>query len=112
MAPGQRPQLADAAAATACSEGWVRRLCERYNAEEPEALDDRRRDDGAAPSILTPEVLDRLRQHLAEPPADTGGWTSDTGVVRSHTNLHWIPKTAKPMLKANSSTGDRVIPWP
>ncbi len=42
--------LADVAAATACSERWVRRLCERYNAGGPEAPGDRRRDDGAAPA--------------------------------------------------------------
>ncbi|WP_246775941.1 helix-turn-helix domain-containing protein [Methylobacterium aquaticum] len=74
--PAKSHGLADAAAATACSERWVHRLCERYNAEGPEALGDRRRNNGAAPSILTPEVLDRLRQHLAEPPADAGVWTS------------------------------------
>lgn len=68
--------FAEAAAATAYSERWVRRLCDRYNAEGPDALGDRRRDNGAAASILTPEALDRLRERLAEPPADGGVWTS------------------------------------
>ena len=68
--------FAEAAAATAFSERWVRRLCERYNAEGLDALGDRRRHNGAAPRVLTPEVLDHLRQRLAEPPADGGVWTS------------------------------------
>lgn len=68
--------FAEAAAVTAFSERWVRRLFDRYNAAGPDALGDRRRDNGAAPSVLTPEALDRLRQRLAEPPADGGVWTS------------------------------------
>ncbi|MGX7706735.1 helix-turn-helix domain-containing protein [Methylobacterium sp. Gmos1] len=68
--------FAQAAAATAFSERWVRRLCDRYNAEGVEALGDRRRHNGVAASLLTPDVLDRLRQRLAEPPADGGVWTS------------------------------------
>ncbi|MCF4127554.1 helix-turn-helix domain-containing protein [Methylobacterium sp. SyP6R] len=70
--------FAEAAAATAFSERWVRRLCERYNAEGVEALGDRRRHNGAAASLLTPDVLERLRQRLAEPPPDGGVWTSRT----------------------------------
>lgn len=68
--------FAEAAAATAFSERWVRRRCERYNAEGVDALGDRRRHNGAAASLLTPDVLDRLRQRLAEPPPDGGMWTS------------------------------------
>jgi transposase len=68
--------FAQAAAATAFSERWVRRLCERYNAEGVEALGDRRRHNGAAASLLTSDVLDRLRQRLTEPPPDGGVWTS------------------------------------
>ncbi|MEE8628177.1 MULTISPECIES: winged helix-turn-helix domain-containing protein [Methylobacterium] len=68
--------FAQAAAATAFSERWVRRLCERYNAEGVEALGDRRRHNGATASLLTPDVLERVRQRLAEPPPDGGVWTS------------------------------------
>ncbi len=44
--------FAEAAAATAFSERWVCRLCERYNAEGLDALSDRRRHNGAAPRVL------------------------------------------------------------
>ncbi len=67
--PPRRPPSANAG---------VRRLCERYNAEGVEALGDRRRHNGAAASLLTPDVLERLRQRLAEPPPDGGVWTSRT----------------------------------
>lgn len=68
--------LAEVAATTAYSERWVRRLIDRYNAHGPDALGDRRRDNGGPATVLTPEVLERLRQRLATPPAAGGLWTS------------------------------------
>jgi len=48
----------------------------RHNAEGPESLGDLRRRNGATASVLKPEVLDKLRVRLKEPPDDGGLWTS------------------------------------
>ena len=55
---------------------WIEQLLERYNAIGPTALGDLRRDNGARARILKPEVLERLRVRLDEPPPDGGRWTS------------------------------------
>ena len=55
---------------------WIEQLLARYNAEGPQALGDLRRGNGATASILKPELLDKLRERLREPPADGGVWTS------------------------------------
>ena len=64
-----------------CSKGcrfgrWIEQLVVRYNAEGPESLGDLRRRNGAAARVLKPEVLDKLRVRLKEPPNDGGLWTS------------------------------------
>jgi len=61
---------------TAFGERWVEQLLARYNAEGPEALGDLRRRNGAAATILKPELLDKLRLRLREPPPDGGLWSS------------------------------------
>lgn len=55
---------------------WVEQLLERYNAFGPSALGDLRRDNGKSATVLKPELLERLRARLAEPPPDGGLWTS------------------------------------
>ena len=55
---------------------WVEQLLERYNAFGPSALGDLRRGNGGKPSVLKPELLERLRVRLNEPPPDGGRWTS------------------------------------
>lgn len=55
---------------------WVEELLSRYNERGPEALGDQRRKNGARPRLLTPELLDRLRVRLNQPPQDGGAWTS------------------------------------
>src|SRR5690349_22091620 len=55
---------------------WVEKLLARYNAGGPDALGDLRRRNGTRPTILTPELLDKLRARLAEPPPDGGLWSS------------------------------------
>ena len=54
---------------------WVEQLLVRYNAFGPSSLGDRRRGNGARPTILTPEILDMLRERLKTPPDDGGVWT-------------------------------------
>ena len=55
---------------------WIEQLVVRYNAEGLESLGDLRRRNGATASVLKPEVLDKLRVRLKEPPDDGGLWTS------------------------------------
>ena len=55
---------------------WVEELVVRYNRFGPSALGDRRRDNGAKPRILTPEVLAMLRERVKTPPDDGGVWTA------------------------------------
>lgn len=55
---------------------WVEELVVRYNRFGPCSLGDRRRGNGAKPRILTPEVLDMLRERVKTPPDDGGVWTA------------------------------------
>ena len=55
---------------------WVEELLVRYNRFGPSSLGDRRRGNGARPKVLTPEILDLLRERLKTPPDDGGLWTS------------------------------------
>ena len=54
---------------------WVEELAARYNAFGPEALGDRRRRNGKAASLLTPEVLSALAERVRTPPEDGGVWS-------------------------------------
>src|SRR3954467_2621680 len=51
---------------------WVERLLARYNAQGPQALGDLRRRNGTSPSVLKPDLLDKLKARLLEPPPDGG----------------------------------------
>jgi transposase len=55
---------------------WVEQLLARYNAFGPSSLGDRRRGNGAAPTVLTPDMLAALRERLKRPPDDGGVWTA------------------------------------
>jgi transposase len=68
--------IAEVSELTAFGVRWIEQLLARYNADGPQALGDQRRGNGAAASILKPELLDKLRERLREPPADGGVWTS------------------------------------
>lgn len=68
--------VAATSAVTAFGARWIEQLLERYNASGPEALANGLRRNGSKPKILTPEVLDKLRVRLAEPPPDGGLWSS------------------------------------
>ena len=54
----------------------MERLLARYKAEGPQALGDLRRHNGTSPSVLRPDLLDKLKARLREPPTDGGLWTS------------------------------------
>ncbi len=55
---------------------WIEELLARYNAFGPSSLGDLRRRNGAKPTLLTPEVLSRLKERLKREPDDGGVWTS------------------------------------
>ena len=55
---------------------WVEQLLERYNAFGPASMGDLRRDNRSVATVLKPELLQRLRVRLNQPPPDGGLWTS------------------------------------
>ncbi|MCC3246024.1 helix-turn-helix domain-containing protein [Methylocystis sp. WRRC1] len=55
---------------------WIEQLTARYNAEGPGSLGELRRRNGSAATVLKPDLLDKLRLRLKEPPDDGGLWTS------------------------------------
>src|SRR5215207_5085596 len=69
-------EIAEVSATVSFARRWVERLLARYNAEGPQALGDLRRRNGTSPSVLRPELLDKLKDRLREPPPDGGLWTS------------------------------------
>ena len=66
----------EVAAMTSFGQRWIEQLVERYNAFGPSALGDLRRGNGTVATVLKPELLERLRLRVAEPPPDGGVWTS------------------------------------
>jgi transposase len=68
--------IAEVAATVSFARRWVERLLARYNAQGPQALADLRRRNGTNPSVLKPDLLDKLKPRLREPPPDGGLWTS------------------------------------
>ena len=67
--------IAEVAATVSFARRWVERLLARYNAEGLDALGDLRHRNGASPSVLKPDLLDKLKDRLCEPPPDGGLWT-------------------------------------
>ena len=66
----------EVAAITSFGLRWVEQLLERYNSFGPSALGDLRRDNRSVATVLKPELLQRLRVRLNDPPPDGGVWTS------------------------------------
>src|ERR1017187_143394 len=58
---------------------WIEELLARYNALGEAALGDLRRHNGAHPSILKRDLLEKLKIRLREPPPDGGGGASRKG---------------------------------
>src|SRR3954469_745000 len=61
-------EMAEVAATVSYAQRWVERLLARYNAQGPQALGDLRRRNGTSPSVLRPDLLDKLKARLREPP--------------------------------------------
>jgi hypothetical protein len=66
---------AQVSAVTSFGPRWIAQLLVRYNAEGVPALGDLRQRNGRAPSVLKPDLLERLRVRLADQPPDGGLWT-------------------------------------
>lgn len=69
-------RVAETAQLTGFVPRWIEELLVRYNRFGPSSLGDRRRGNGARPSILTPPVLAMVRERLKRPPDGGGVWTS------------------------------------
>jgi transposase len=69
-------EIAAVSATMSFARRWVERLLARYNAQGPQALGDLRRRNGTSPSILKPDLLEKLKARLLDPPPDGGLWTS------------------------------------
>ena len=68
-------EIAAVSATVSFARRWVERLLARYNAGGPQALGDLRRRNRTSPTILKPDLLDKLKDRLREPPPDGGLWT-------------------------------------
>ena len=68
-------EITEVSATVSFAQRWVERLLARYNAHGPQALGDLRRCNGKSPSVLKPDLLDKLQDRLREPPPDGGLWT-------------------------------------
>ena len=73
--------IAEVAATVSYARRWVERLLARYNAQGLQALGDLRQRNGTSPSVLKPDLLDKLKDRLREPPPDGGLWTSPKGAA-------------------------------
>ena len=69
-------EITEVSATVSFARRWVERLLARYNAHGPQALGDLRRRNGTSPSVLRPDLLEKLKARLLEPPPDGGFWTS------------------------------------
>jgi transposase len=67
---------AEVAGLTGFARRWVQQLLERYNALGPRSLGDRRRGNGASATVLTPAMIEMLRERLKTPPDGGGVWTA------------------------------------
>ena len=72
----QGRSCAEVAQLTSLARRWVERLLVRYNQFGPSSLGDRRRGNGTQATVLTPAVLEVLRERLKSPPDDGGVWTA------------------------------------
>src|SRR3982750_758679 len=107
--------IAEVAATVSFARRWVERLLARYNAHGPQALGDLRRRNGTSPSVLRPDLLDKLKDRLCEPPPDGGLWTSPkvAAWMASELGLAQVaPQRGWEALKAIGWSGQKPRPPP
>src|SRR3954471_2415771 len=69
-------EMAEGAATVSDARRWVKRLLARDNAQGPQPLGDLRRRRWTSPCVLRPDLLEKLKARLREPPPDGGLWSS------------------------------------
>ena len=84
-------EIAAVSATVSFARRWVERLLARYNAHGPQVLGDLRRRNGTSPSVLRPDLLEKLKARLLEPPLTAAcgparrwrpGWRANSGLLR------------------------------
>src|SRR3954467_8671075 len=73
--------IAEVAATVSYAQRWGERLLARPTPPGPPPLGDLRRRNGTSPSVLKPDLLEKLKARLLEPPPDGGLWTSPKGAA-------------------------------
>lgn len=68
-------QVPAAAREVGYTPAWAHVMIQRYNAEGPEGMGDRRQHNPGQPPLLTPALTRELRAVLAGPAPDGGVWT-------------------------------------
>jgi transposase len=92
---------------------WVEEILSRYNERGPQALGDQRRANGAQPRLLTPQLLERLRLRLVDPPEDGGAWTSRKVAVLIAEEIgrpHVAPQRGWEALRALDRLAEKDVP--
>src|SRR4029453_2301599 len=68
--------LAEVPATVSFARRWVERLLARYNPPGAQTRGNLGSRKGTSPSVLRPDLLEKLKARLLEPPPDGGLWTS------------------------------------
>src|SRR5919202_1521920 len=74
----QRRPTSEIAAVTGYSPDWIRTILQRYNADGPDGLGDRRHHNPGAPGLLSDALQAELAQVLEGPPPQGEVWTART----------------------------------
>jgi transposase len=98
--PGRPLSATQAAEVVGFTPAWGRAILRRYNARGPDALADRRRENGAAPEV-SPGQQARLLAALQAPPPDHGLWSGPkvAAYVRERFGVEVRKPTGWPWLK-------------
>ncbi len=71
----QKHKVAEVAAVTGYSQGWIRELARRFNRTGEQALGDKRRDLPGAVPLLSPQLQAELAEAVQQPHSDGGLWS-------------------------------------
>ncbi len=83
---------------------WIEELLARYNALGEAALGDLRRHNGARPSVLKRDLLEKLKIRLQEPPPDGGVWSS-----RKVADFMAVELGLENLARLGGAQGDRLV---
>src|SRR4051812_42967434 len=106
-------ETAEVAATVSFARRWVERLLARDNAQGPQALGDLRRRNGTSPSVLRPDLLEKLKARRREPPPDGDLWTTPKVGAWMAGDLGFaavLPQRGWGALKATNGWGQKPRP--